>query len=67
MLECKCCYQCEDRQPKCHSTCAEYKSFRKTKDIENARVASEKEREKRFADYLYGSIEKKKKRRRGSR
>ena len=36
----------------CHSTCEEYKAFRKAKDEENAQIKKIKDAEKSFSEYI---------------
>ena len=39
------CKGCDHRHMNCHSTCEDYKSFRKSKDEENERIRKAKEHE----------------------
>lgn len=65
MINCRCCHNCEERHQNCHSDCDEYKSFRASKDAENAKIREEKHREELVTAYVVGEIEKKKKKRKG--
>ena len=45
------CYECQDRHPKCHSTCDKYKSFKADLEKQKATIRPLKDAENNMTDY----------------
>ena len=57
-----CCRDCPNRSPECHGSCEEYKTQRAELDETNAEARKKAEAQKALDGFMFGNIERTKKR-----
>ena len=57
------CQNCKERHLHCHSTCEEYKEWKRELDERNEQIRKAKAEEENYKSYKYSVIDKTKKRR----
>ncbi len=53
-----CCYKCDRRHMSCHSTCEDYKAFKKKHDEDMAKKIAEMNTDRMFMDYKNEQVAK---------
>ena len=61
------CQNCEKRHLHCHSTCEDYKEWKRQQDERNDQIRKAKEQEALYKSYLCDGIDKHKKKKRERR